>query len=441
MDINPLTMLLYILLGIGASTLISMIPALHIYNVMGLIIIAILSFGHFIPQEVVPYMFMAMLVTYAVLNTLTAVFLSAPDESMIFVVMPGQKGLNLGRAYEISMLTGFGSLLGICLLVAITPLSFYVLPSLRQLMSPHMHWVLGLLTVYILMSEWPKSIERKPPGWARFFEAWRSLSAGLLTFALSGFLGIIVLNKTLIPLRSSFQGLMPVFVGLFAIPAVILNIVSKQKIPKQHISKSIDVTPTVAMHSTISGGLGGLMAGLFPIMTAGMGGLIAGHATAQRDDRIFVMSQGVSKVVYYVGAFLFFFVPGKRMGKGGLVAMASPLFTIYSIQEYWLAIAAMLLAGGIAFIMLHFLSKFFAKIVHQINYQLISVVTLLLLVGVVFGLTSWIGLFIMAVATAIGLLPVLFGSRRLNCLGVLLVPISLNMAGIGPKIAQWLGIV
>ncbi|RKZ25868.1 hypothetical protein DRQ29_05700 [bacterium] len=441
MDINPLILLVYILIGIGATTIISLIPSLHIYNVMGLIIIAILTFGHFIPAEVIPYMFMAMLVTYSVLNTLTAIFLSAPDESMIFVVMPGQKALTLGRGYEIAMLTGFGSLLGILLLVLITPLSFNVLPALRRIMTPHMHWLLGLVTVYILMSEWPKSIERKPPGLPRFLEAWRSLGAGLLTFALSGFLGLIVFNKTLIPVRSSFQSLLPVFVGLFAVPSVLLNIVSRQTIPKQHIAKSIDVTPSVALRSTIAGGLGGLIAALFPIMTAGMGGLLAGQATAQRDSRIFVMSQGVSKVVYYVGAFLFFFVPGKRMGKGGLVAMVSPLFSVHTIQEYWLALATMVFAGGIAFILLHFLSKWFAKIVHQINYRLISEITLVILLLVVFGMTRWMGLLIMTVSTAIGLLPVLFGSRRLNCLGVLLVPISLNMAGIGPKVAHWLGIV
>jgi len=441
MDVNPLILLVYILIGIGATTIISLIPSLHIYNVMGLIIIAILTFGHFIPAEVIPYMFMAMLVTYSVLNTLTAIFLSAPDESMIFVVMPGQKALMLGRGYEIAMLTGFGSLLGILLLVLITPLSFNVLPALRRIMTPHMHWLLGLVTVYILMSEWPKSIERKPPGLPRFLEAWRSLGAGLLTFALSGFLGLIVFNKTLIPVRSSFQSLLPVFVGLFAVPSVLLNIVSRQKIPKQHIAKSIDVTPSVALRSTIAGGLGGLIAALFPIMTAGMGGLLAGQATAQRDSRIFVMSQGVSKVVYYVGAFLFFFVPGKRMGKGGLVAMVSPLFSVHTIQEYWLALATMVFAGGIAFILLHFLSKWFAKIVHQINYRLISEITLVILLLVVFGMTRWMGLLIMTVSTAIGLLPVLFGSRRLNCLGVLLVPISLNMAGIGPKVAHWLGIV
>jgi len=44
-------------------------------------------------------------------------------------------------------------------------------------------------------------------------------------------------------------------------------------------------------------------------------------------------------------------------------------------------------------------------------------------------------------ATAIGLIPTLFGSRRMNCLGVLLLPITLNMAGVGPAIAKMLGLI
>ena len=47
---------------------------------------------------------------------------------------------------------------------------------------------------------------------------------------------------------------------------------------------------------------------------------------------------------------------------------------------------------------------------------------------------------IAAVATGIGLLPVLFGSRRLNCLGILLLPIACNMSGFGSKITAFLGL-
>ena len=50
------------------------------------------------------------------------------------------------------------------------------------------------------------------------------------------------------------------------------------------------------------------------------------------------------------------------------------------------------------------------------------------------------GLVVMAVATSIGLIPLIAGGRRLNCLGVLLVPVTLNVIGLGAVIAGWLGL-
>ena len=46
-----------------------------------------------------------------------------------------------------------------------------------------------------------------------------------------------------------------------------------------------------------------------------------------------------------------------------------------------------------------------------------------------------------AVATGIGLIPPLWGSRRMNCMGVLLLPIAMSMTGIGDTVAGWLGLL
>jgi putative membrane protein len=46
----------------------------------------------------------------------------------------------------------------------------------------------------------------------------------------------------------------------------------------------------------------------------------------------------------------------------------------------------------------------------------------------------------MSVSTGIGLIPVLFHSRRSHCMGVLLIPVALDMAGYGATIARWLGL-
>jgi TctA family transporter len=47
----------------------------------------------------------------------------------------------------------------------------------------------------------------------------------------------------------------------------------------------------------------------------------------------------------------------------------------------------------------------------------------------------------MTVATGIGLLPVLFQARRMNLMGVLLLPVALNMAGYGNDVLRLLGLL
>ena len=51
------------------------------------------------------------------------------------------------------------------------------------------------------------------------------------------------------------------------------------------------------------------------------------------------------------------------------------------------------------------------------------------------------GLAVMGVGAAIGLIPILAGGRRMNCLGVILLPITLNVIGLGPTIAKFLGLL
>ena len=130
---------------------------------------------------------------------------------------------------------------------------------------------LGLIVVYMILSEWPKGSGRGRTVLARLWDGWASLLAGLATFCLSGLLGLMMTYRSLVPLEVSFQGLMPAFMGLFAIPWVLQNIISAAKIPKQHICRSVDVTPALIARGVGAGTLGGLLAAFFPLVTLHFG--------------------------------------------------------------------------------------------------------------------------------------------------------------------------
>jgi putative membrane protein len=316
-----------------------------------------------------------------------------------------------------------------------------VLPLVRRVVGPHLHWILGAVILFMLMSEWPKGSDRGISGLAKLLDAWRSLGAGLLVFLLSGILGFVLFYGNLVPTERAFQNLLPAFAGLFAIPWVLQNIISQTRVPAQYVPSSIDLSPKLLARGVGAGSLGGLFAAFFPAVTAGIGGFLAGHATAQRDDRLFIVSQGASKLIYYAGALVFFFAPGLRMTRGGMAWMLSVVYAPRTPATFWVAVAAMLVSGSLAFLLLLVLSRAAIALVSRFDYRWISAATLIALVGIVLLMTGWGGLLVAAVATAIGLMAVTWGARRMNCMGVLLLPLTLNLAGLGAPVANWLGLV
>jgi putative membrane protein len=429
------------LVGTVLASLLSCLPALHITNVAGLLIILSSRVEGRVPDEVLAMFMLGLVVGYGLVNAIPSIFFGAPDESTVFVVLPGQRYLMERRGFEASVLTGVGGLGGLLVLLLLAPVLPRVLPVIRVVVGQHLHWILGAIIAYLLLSEWPKGSDRGTSAVAKLLDGWRSLLAGLLTFLLSGLLGFVLIYGKLVPVEMGFQNLMPAFVGLFAIPWVVQNLLSQTQMPDQVQGQSVDLSPGLIARGVGAGALGGLFAAFFPIVTGGIGGLLAGQATAQRDDRLFLVSQGASKLIYYVGALVFFFVPGLHLTRGAMAGMLSILYHPHGPISYWTAIAVTLICGALAFGLLLWFARLASRLVTRVDYRWVSAAVLALLVGGVFALSGWGGLLIAATATAIGLIPVMWGSRRMNCMGVLLLPLTIQMAGLGPRVAGWLGLV
>jgi len=436
-----MAVLLFALIGTLLGSLLALIPALHIYNVAGLLLLLTLKMENLLAPEQLTWLFLGMVVGYAMLNTIPSVFFSVPDDSTVFVVLPAQKYLFQQRGYEAAVLTGLGGLGGVVVLVALTPIASSWLPLLRRILQPHLAWILLVVILFMLMSEWPKGSDRAKTGGGKFLEAWTGLAAGLLTFALSGILGFVLMYRNIVPAEMAFQNLLPAFMGLFAVPWLLQNMLGQVQLPPQHLANTVDLTPALWLRGVGAGAAGGLFAAFFPVVTGGIGGFLAGHATAQRDDRLFLVSQGASKIVYYVGGFLLFFVPGLHLTRGGMAWMVSTVFSAHTPQAYYQAVGAIAVSGALAFLLLLVLARPVARLVGRVSTRWLSAGTLLLLLVIVLGFTGLGGLAVAAVAAGIGLIPVMWGSRRMNCMGVLLLPITLNMLGLGAAVAGWLGLV
>ena len=107
---------------------------------------------------------------------------------------------------------------------------------------------------------------------------------------------------------------------------------------------------------------------------------------------------------------------------------------------YWLAGAAALIGGAVALLLLNYCTTITIVIAQRVGYQKLSIGAAAGIVALVALFSGWAGMGVMFIATAIGLLPILYGTRRMNALGIILLPIACSMSGLAPAITRILGL-
>lgn len=429
----------YALLGVLFGSLLSILPGLHPLNFAGIGVIVYLAF----PMDPLglALVFAGMLVAYAMVGIITTTYMGSPDDSTMYLAFPNQKFLVYGRGHEASVITGLGALGAALLLVLISPLSSTIFPIFRKITTPHMGWTLVGVAAYLLQSEWPKDWgSRAKTRLGRLKDGWASLSAGWLTFFLSMMLGFIVLNTPVTPPDRAFQNIMPVFVGFFAVPWVLTNMVSKASIPEQHIGKHIYVRKMDMVRGTSAGFLGGMFAAFEPIVTAGVGGVLAGHSTSTQGDIQFMVSGAAGRFAYYVGAFFLFWVPLLHLTRGGMAWITSVVYQPRAEADFWLLVSAIAISSVAAFVLLYSVSKFIARLISNFSYTRVSLAVLICIIALVFGFGGIEGVILMTISTGLGLIPPLFRTRRLNMIIGFFFPIFLNMCGMRADVLKILGV-
>lgn len=434
-----LTLIGFAVLGTFLGGLVGLVPGLHVYNVAGLALLLFSSGAFGIGGEALAFLLIGLTIGWVTLSHLPAVFLFAPDDSSVVAVLPATKFLLQGRGREAVLLMGLGGLVATASLLLIAPLLDQWLRPVRVIIQPHAHWMLVAVIAFMLLGEWSRVGDRAPTPLRRLATAWGYLGAGLLTFVLSGLFGLVLMTRSPLAIENAFQNLLPAFVGLFTLPGL-LQIGLMGYPPPAQPHTDFEAQPVEVIRGGLTGTVGGLFASVMPVVSGGIGGLLAGHATAIRGDRLFIISQGASKTAYFLGSLMLLFVPGLGLTRGGMAWMLSSTFVPYGWRLFALCVAAIGACGTLAFVGLWLLSQPIARLTAHLRPRAIAIGSGSIAILTTAYFTGLAGLAVMLVGTCIGLIPVFVGGRRMNCLGVLLFPISLNMLGIGPMLAQWLGL-
>ena len=429
-------------LGVLISAVASLIPGLHIYNVIAItmtIVFSVLGFFEGFDPMLLTSFLIGLVVGFSLLFTISSQFFQPADDSYRYIMLPHEKYLFEGRGHEAVVMGAVGSLVAVVAIGVGFPLIGHHAAFFRDLLRPHLYWIIGSVVVFLLMTEWPKDPGTAPTAGWRLLDGWIPICMGYLCFGLASLLGMFIFHRTIIPVDSTFQSLMPVFVGLFAIPSQLLTLLATVDSPRQHVARSVELYSEDVVRGGASGLLAGLFAGFTPAVTPGPALLLSGHATVTGGDRQFMIGGGAGRVMYYVGTLLFFFMPGVFLRRGG-AAINISLFFVPETEAHFLAITGIIvLMGALSFLLVFYYSRLATWIVGKVHYKWLSLFGMLVMIALVGWITGWQGLVILLVATVIGMIPNLWHTRRISLLAVLLVPMFLNMAGVGTDVARWLG--
>jgi putative membrane protein len=395
MIVIALALILGLMLGIVAGLL----PGLH-PNTTVPIILGLSQFLGAMPTAIV---LVSSGVVNCFLNFIPSILLGAPDESTALGVLPGHKLLLEGRGYEAIKLCVKGGLGGIMFAILTLPLFVFLIPGLYETIRPHVHWILISVIGYLMLEE----NGRKP-------------IYALVYFLLTGVLGMITLDG-----MGDFV-LFPLLTGLFGMPMLLVSLFEKTNLPDKFTYDEEKMERKNFLSCIGIGSLAGIIAGVLP----GIGSTQSTIITQQifkkgKDGREFLISIGAitaCDIVYSILAIWLISNP-----RSGIAIGVSKLMDV-GFNEAVIFILVAMISAALATIVTLKMTKFTLNVLRKINYQKLCMCVIAFLLALAVLLTGPLGLVVLLVSTAVGLIPNYVDIRRTYGMGCLLLPTILFFA-------------
>lgn len=395
---------------------LGLLPGMHINNILPLILS--LSFL-FASQYNLTVLIISIAVTQIFVSFIPSIFLGAPDENTALSVLPGHKLLFEGKGYEAIKLTvvgGIGSLLFCIIFLSVFAGAF---GWLYEISRPYIHYVIAFVVVLMI------SLEKKLK---------RILSAALI-ICLSGLLGILTLNSSILPQQ---QVLFPVLSGLFGLSTLFVSISQKSKIPEQSEDDTLKISRKDIFKSIILGTFAGVIVGLLPAIGVSQAATMVQYLGRTGEARNFLVTLSGINVANEVFSLVSLYLVGNP--RSGASVAIQKILTELTLFDVTYIIGVICLTSGIAAVLTLFLGRKIPKFLEKLNYKKISLSIIVFISFMVFLLSGAQGLLILFTSVAIGLLCAYLGIRRSHCMGVLLIPSILFFAGLNPLVISILRI-
>lgn len=394
-----LEILIGLFVGILAGCITGLIPGVHV----NLISLLALTFSPKLLEYTTPLpigvFIIAMSVTHSFLDFIPSVFLGAPDSSTALSVLPGHKLLLEGKAYEAVKLTLVGSLGSLIFCILLVPLLIPFVNFVYPILKNYVGYVLIVIVLFMIFRDKNK-----------FWNA--------IIFLLSGCLGIIVLA-----IPNLNNPLFPMLSGLFGLSMLIVSLTQNVIIPKQIISNTIKLSKKNIFRAIFSASIAGTLTSFFPGMGPSQGAVLASELNKDMDDYGFMILVGGINTVNFVLSLITLLLLNKA--RNGAVIVVRELIGQISITQVLVFLSVSLVVGGIATILALNLTKIFSVVISKVNYNALVILIIVLITGLTIYFGGLLGLAILVVSTALGIVPGELGIARNHAMGCLILPVIL----------------
>jgi len=395
-----LEILIALTLGIITGCITGLTPGIHV----NLVSIIVLSLSPVLLQYTSPIVLCVYIVALAIsqtfLDALPGIYLGAPDESQALNVLPGHRLLLKGEGHNAIIYNTGGALGALVLGTALFPIFIYSMGAVSEFLSKIIGYLLIAIMIYMILREKKK--------WLK----------ALLAFLISGCLGLLVFN-----IPSLKQPLFPLLSGLFGYSILLLSLLQKSKIPKQDLSKPLTMQKRNEIKS-ISAATGmGFIAAFLPGFGSSQAAIVATNAVGDIGDEGFLsMVGGISTANMLISIAAAYIL---NKARNGAIVVVNKLIEGIGFKEMLLFIAIALIAGGLGAIIALRTSKVFARYIVKVNYHKLIWGIIIFIAILTFFFDGFLGLAILAISTAIGLIASSWGIGKNHLMGCLILPVIL----------------
>lgn len=234
----------------------------------------------------------------------------------------------------------------------------------------------------------------------------------LIVFLLSGILGIVVLSSIQIK-----DPLFPLLSGLFGLSTLIISMSGQQKIVEQKIDDTVEFG-SIWSHAKAAAS-SALMA-VLPALGAAQATILAQFFSRKKSAEEFLIIVGGINTVSVLFVLTTLFLINKA--RTGVIATMQQFLTL-DFSSYSILLAASFAAVGIAVLLTMHIGKFAANKISRVPYRKISLAIILFIIILIAIFSGPMGLFVLSVSTAIGLIAPKAGIKRIHAMGVLVLPV------------------